>query len=278
MGHSNTNIEKNKATRKTKNSDMDTKMRKVWVEYKVSNSTEARNQLIEAYMPIVKFHADRVAAKVGVGTQSDELIAPGVFGMMDALDAFELDRGIKFTTFAAHRVRGAILDELRSMDWVPRLVRSRTAKYEDAKEQLSVELGREPNNEEIKDKLGVNKKDFKKINRDNGITGIVSLQQQMGDQSNGDRELDAERILADTKQADPSDEAQRIEMREMILEKLNRMERLLITLYYYEGMTMREISHTFQISESRVCQMHGQILKKLKTLTERFSLEPRVAC
>lgn len=275
MGHNNTQQKNTKA--RTKN-DLDAKMRKVWVEYKLTNSVEARNQLIEAYMPIVKFHSDRVAAKVGAGTTSEELIAPGVFGMMDALDAFELDRGIKFTTFAAHRVRGAILDELRSMDWVPRLVRSRTAKYEEAREELVSELGQEPSQEEIADKLGVSKRDFKKIKRDNGITGVVSLQQQMGDQNNSDRELDAERILADGNQADPSDEAQRIELREMILEKLGRMERLLITLYYYEGMTMREISHTFQISESRVCQMHGQILKKLKTLTERFKVEPRVAC
>jgi len=268
-----------KAKRRKKGDDKDVQLRKVWVEYKLTHSIEARNKLIEEYMSIVKYHADRVAAKVRNGTQSEELMAPGVFGLVEAIDTFELDRGIKFTTFAAHRVRGAILDELRSIDWVPRLVRSRTSKVETARERLIVELGRDPDDEEIAQKLGVKMREYRKINKDVGIVNFVSLQQQLGENKPGkEREVDAERILADEHQPDPVEEAQRREVRDMILKKLNRMERLLITLYYYEGMTMREISTTFQISESRVCQMHCKVLSKLKTLTRRYKLEPRIAC
>ncbi len=261
-----------------KASSKDARLQRAWTEFKITGSVEARNTLIEAYLPIVKYHADRVSARTGYKTPAEDLMTAGVFGLMDAIDAYDFGRDIKFSTFAAHRVRGAILDELRAVDWVPRLVRTRTAKVENARDRLSLELGRQPDDEELAAALQVSRQEYRKISRDVGITNQVSLQQTLNDgQSAHDRDLDAEHMLADPRQPDPLNLAQQHEVRHLVLDKLSRFERLLVELYYYEGMTMREISSTFDISESRVCQLHAQVLAKLKREMERIRFEPRLA-
>ncbi len=248
----------------------------LWMQYRRNGGdVTARNQLIEHYLPMVKFHADRIAFRTHGRLGGDELMAAGVFGLMDSIESFDFDRGIKFETFAGHRVRGAMLDELRSRDWVPRLVRSRTSKVEQARCSFIARQGREPADVEIAQSLGVDDVEYRKISRDSQVVGLVSLQQKMvGNRESTDRDLTAARSLADPTQAEPFMAAQTQELRELVLEDLQRVERLLIQLYYYEGMTMKEISLTFDISESRVCQLHSQILTKIRTQLRRHQLAP----
>src|SRR6187397_2267184 len=135
------------------NADIDIKQ--VWIDYKKNKTEQIRNVLMENYLHVVRYNAERVHAKLPDEVELDDLMSAGIFGLMDAIDAFDLDRGVKFETYCAPRIRGAILDELRSMDWVPRLVRSRAHKLDGAAKQLEVALGREPTIDELSEKLNL---------------------------------------------------------------------------------------------------------------------------
>ena len=134
---------------------VDVDIQQVWQAYRETGNVEFRNQLVERYLPLVKYNAERIWARLPDGVELDDLISAGVFGLMDAIDAFDLDRGVKFETYCVPRIRGAMLDELRTMDWVPRLVRSKATKLEEARKALEAELGRPPRPDEMAAKLGV---------------------------------------------------------------------------------------------------------------------------
>lgn len=141
-------------------------IQEIWLDYKQTGGEELRNRLMEHYLPLVKYNAERIHTKLPDEVDVEDLMSAGIFGLMDAIDAFDLDRGVKFETYCAPRIRGAILDELRSMDWVPRLVRSRSSQVDGARKSLEMELGRKPTTDEVCRKLKVSKEDFEKINRD----------------------------------------------------------------------------------------------------------------
>ena len=235
----------------------------VWLAYKKSPSQSLRNILMENYLHLVRYNAERIHVKLPDEVELDDLMSAGIFGLMDAIDAFDMERGVKFETYCAPRIRGAILDELRSMDWVPRLVRSRAHKMETATKQLETELGRTPTNEEIAKRLKIPMAEFEKIAKDASAVGLVSLSRKWFEtDSNKDvREID---VLEDKKGADPVREIQRKDLKELITKGLSRAERLIIVLYYFEEMTMKEIGATLDLSESRVSQMHSSILARLK--------------
>jgi RNA polymerase sigma factor for flagellar operon FliA len=234
-----------------------------WVEYKKTGSEELRNILIERYLDIVKFTAERMHMRLPSEVDVEDLMSAGLFGLMDAIDAFDLERGVKFETYCAQRIRGAIFDELRAMDWVPRLVRSRTAKVERARKGLEMELGRKPTEKEVCDRLAVNKSEFQKLSKDSKPVGVVSLNRKWFEtDSNKDvREID---VIRDNRQENPLTEVQRKDLKVLITRGLTRAERLIVMLYYYEEMTMKEIGLTLDLSESRVSQMHSSILARLK--------------
>lgn len=238
-------------------------IREVWGAYKKTPTEALRNVLMEHYLHLVRYNAERIHVKLPDEVELDDLMSSGIFGLMDAIDAFDLDRGVKFETYCAPRIRGAILDELRSMDWVPRLVRSRAHKMESATKQLEVELGRTPTNDEIATRLKIPKAEFDKIAKDASAVGVVSLSRKWFEtDSNKDvREID---VLEDKKGANPVREIQRKDLKELITKGLSRAERLIIVLYYFEEMTMKEIGATLDLSESRVSQMHSSILARLK--------------
>jgi RNA polymerase sigma factor for flagellar operon FliA len=219
--------------------------------------------LMEHYLHLVRYNAERVHTKLPDEVELDDLMSAGIFGLMDAIDAFDMARGVKFETYCAPRIRGAILDELRSMDWVPRLVRSRAHKIDGATKALEVELGRAPTEDELALKLGVDKNEFDKMQKDSSAVGVVSLSRKWFEtDSNKDvREID---VLEDKKGTDPVREMQRRDLKELITRGLSRAERLIIVLYYFEEMTMKEIGATLDLSESRVSQMHSSILLRLK--------------
>ncbi len=235
----------------------------VWSEYKKTGSEQLRNQLMENYLHLVKYNAERIYSKLPDEVDVDDLMSAGIFGLMDAIDAFDLDRGVKFETYCAPRIRGAILDELRSMDWVPRLVRSRSSIVEKARRSLQMQLGRKPTDDELCEKMGVDDDEYAKIRKDAGAVGVVSLSRKWFEtDSNKDvREID---VLKDAKQVNPFKVVQKRDLKELITKGLSRAERLIVILYYYEEMTMKEIGVTLDLSESRVSQMHSSILARLK--------------
>jgi RNA polymerase sigma factor for flagellar operon FliA len=238
-------------------------IKEVWIDYKKHKTELLRNILMEHYLHLVRYNAERIHVKLPDEVELDDLMSAGIFGLMDAINAFDLERGVKFETYCAPRIRGAILDELRSMDWVPRLVRSRAHKLDGATKQLEVELGRAPTNEEVAKRLKVPMGEFEKMAKDASAVGLVSLSRKWFEtDSNKDvREID---ILEDKRGANPVREIQRKDLKELITKGLSRAERLIIILYYFEEMTMKEIGATLDLSESRVSQMHSSILARLK--------------
>ncbi len=238
-------------------------IKKAWIDYKKNKTEDLRNILMENYLHLVRYNAERIHVKLPDEVELDDLMSAGIFGLMDAIAAFDLDRGVKFETYCAPRIRGAILDELRSMDWVPRLVRSRAHKLDNATKELEVEIGRTPTHEEVAKRLKVSMNEFEKMAKDASAVGLVSLSRKWFEtDSNKDvREID---VLEDNRGADPVREIQRKDLKELMTRGLSRAERLIIILYYFEEMTMKEIGATLDLSESRVSQMHSSILARLR--------------
>ena len=236
---------------------------KIWKEYKKTRDQGLRNKLMENFLPIVKYNAERIGAKLPDEIENDDLISAGIFGLMDAIDAFDLDRGVKFETYCAPRIRGAILDELRSLDWVPRLVRRRASELDRVSRELESNLGRSPSDLEIAKRFKLPKAEFEKLMRDANAVTQVSLSRKYSetDSSKEVREID---VIEDKRGCDPITEIQRKDLKDLITRGLTRAERLILILYYYEEMTMKEIGVTLDLSESRVSQMHSSVLKRLK--------------
>ena len=241
----------------------------VWLDFKRDQSNqELRNALIERFLPLVRYNAERVWAKLPDGVDVNDLISAGVFGLMDAIEAFDLDRGVKFETYCVPRIRGAMLDELRTMDWVPRLVRSKASKLEAARKEAEAELGRPPSDAEIARKMGLPMEEYDKHKSEASAVNLVSLNKKWyeTDSYKDVREID---IIEDTKGEDPTDGIQKRDVMKLVTKGLNRNERLIIILYYYEELTMKEIGTTLGLSESRVSQMHSSIVARLKDQLNR---------
>ncbi|HNO77935.1 MAG TPA: FliA/WhiG family RNA polymerase sigma factor [Phycisphaerae bacterium] len=236
----------------------------VWKEYKLAGGRPLRNRLMETYLPIVKYTADRISTKLPDEVDVDDLVSAGIFGLVDAIEAYDMERGVKFETYCAPRIRGAMLDELRAMDWVPRLVRSRANKLQRVCSSLEAELRRQPTDSELAKKLGVSKSELAKIVRDATAVSQISLSRKHfeTDSSRDVCEID---VLEDKRGRNPVAEVQKRDLKSLITRGLTRAERLILILYYYEEMTMKEIGATLDLSESRVSQMHSAILNRLKS-------------
>jgi len=239
-------------------------MEQLWIEYKRDlSSQELRNGLVEIYLPLVKYNGERIWSRLPEGVELDDLISAGVFGLMDAIDAFDLSRGVKFETYCVPRIRGAMLDELRTMDWVPRLVRSKASKLNEAMKTLEARLGRQPAASELAAELGISVPELEKMMLDANAVNLISLNKKWyeTDSYKDVREID---ILEDKKGEDPTKRIQKNDLMRLVTKGLNRNERLIIILYYYEELTMKEIGATLDLSESRVSQMHSSIVQRLQ--------------
>lgn len=250
----------------------DRPIEEVWRMYRDAPSESIRNFLMENFLPLVRYTAERMHTRLPAEVEVEDLMSSGLFGLMDAIDAYDIERGVKFETYCTQRIRGAIFDELRAMDWVPRLVRSRTAKVERASKQLEMELGRKATDKEISKRLDVDPDEYKKICRDAKPVGVVSLNRKWfeTDSSKDVREID---VVRDRRQENPVSRLQRDDLKLLLTKGLSRAERLIIILYYYEEMTMKEIGITLDLSESRVSQMHSSILARLKAQMQHRSKE-----
>lgn len=256
--------------------DQELSIEQVWEQFHETHDDYYRNLLMENYRDIVKYSAERLHAKLPDKVELDDLISAGVFGLMDAIDAFDPERGVKFETYCSARIKGSILDELRSMDWVPRLVRARAHRLSKATRSLETHLGRKPTEEEIAEELGMDMVEFARLQRDANAVSQVSLNTKFSD---GDGEKDVREIdvIKDERSEDPVIEAQKRDLKNLLTKGLTRAERLIIVLYYYEEMTMKEIGATLDLSESRVSQMHSSIIDRLKaqmhTRKKEFAVE-----
>ena len=248
---------------------------KIWEQFYKDRDECFRNLLMEHYGHLVKYTAERLHSKLPDKVELDDLISAGTFGLMDAINAFDPDRGVKFETYCSPRIRGSILDELRNVDWVPRLVRARAHQLTKATQSLEMRLGREPTEGETAKELNMDMEEFSRLQRDANAVGMVSLNNKYNE-SDGDKDVREIDIIKDRKSKNPLIEAQKRDLKNLLTKGLTRAEQLIITLYYYEEMTMKEIGLTLDLSESRVSQMHSSIIARLKaqmdTRKKEFSI------
>jgi RNA polymerase sigma factor for flagellar operon FliA len=236
---------------------------RIWAQFHKTRDEYYRNLLMEHYRDLVKYCAERVHSKLPGKVELDDLISAGIFGLMDAIDAYDPSRGVKFETYCSPRIKGSILDELRSMDWVPRLVRARAHQLAKATHSLETHLGRKPTEEEVAEELDMDMEEFDRLQRDANATSQVSLNTKYDD-GDGEKDIREIDIIKDEKSENPVTEAQKRDLKNLLTKGLTRAERLIIVLYYYEEMTMKEIGATLDLSESRVSQMHSSIVARLK--------------
>jgi len=242
---------------------VDVDVTELWREFKEHPTTPLRNRLVERYLPLVKYNAERIWQRLPEGVDLDDLISAGVFGLMDAIDAFDLGRGVKFETYCVPRIRGAMLDELRTMDWVPRLVRSKASKLNEAVKTLEARFGRPPSETELSEHMQISVEELERLMIEASAVNLISLNKKWyeTDSYKDVREID---ILEDKRAEDPTGRLQNRDLMRLVTRGLNRNERLIVILYYYEEMTMKEIGATLNLSESRVSQMHSSIVARLQ--------------
>jgi RNA polymerase sigma factor for flagellar operon FliA len=241
----------------------------LWEALKADPTSQTlRNRLVELYLPLVKYNGERIWSRLPEGVELDDLISAGVFGLMDAIDAFDLTRGVKFETYCVPRIRGAMLDELRTMDWVPRLVRSKASRLNEAMKTLDARFGRPPTEIELSTHMEISIPELEKMVLEANAVNLISLNKKWyeTDSYKDVREID---ILEDKKGEDPTRRIQKNDLMRLVTKGLNRNERLIIILYYYEELTMKEIGATLDLSESRVSQMHSSIVQRLQSQLQR---------
>ena len=243
--------------------DQELSIDQTWGQFHKTRDEHFRNLLLEHYRYLVRYCAERLHSKLPDKVELDDLISAGNFGLMDAIDAFDPTRGVKFETYCSPRIRGSILDELRSMDWVPRLVRARAHQLTKAIHSLETSLGRKPTEQEIAEELNIDMEEFNRLQRDANAASQVSLNTKYTD-GDGEKDIREIDIIKDERSENPVIEAQKRDLKSLLTKGLTRAERLIIVLYYYEEMTMKEIGATLDLSESRVSQMHSSIIARLK--------------
>lgn len=239
---------------------------RLWAEYKAGRAQDARDRLIVHYSPLVKYVAGRVAVGLPQNIEHSDLVSYGVFGLIDAIEKFDIGRNIKFETYAIARIKGAIIDELRSIDWVPRSVRSKARSIEKAYTKLEAKLLRTPTDAEIAQEMGISEPDLQAIFNQVSFVGIVALDEMLA--VSGERGEIA--TLGDTiadKGQGPVAAYEVEEMKQILARAINRLgdrEKIVLTLYYYEGLTLAEIGDVLGVTESRVCQIHTKAVLQLR--------------
>lgn len=237
----------------------------LWSLYKKNPTDQLRNRLVERYMFLVRSRAERVWSRLPEGIELDDLISSGTVGLIDAITSYDPNRGVRFEYFCLTRVEGAMLDELRSMDWVPRMVRSRASKLNETYKTLELQLGHKPTDQEVADHLGMPADELRQLFAESHCVNITSLDKTWSD-NDGSKEIREIDILADRKSEDPTERLAKVDLIRAFTKGLTKTERLIVILYYYESMTMREIGATLELSESRVSQMHSAIVERIKKL------------
>lgn len=247
----------------------------LWVNYKANGERVFRDRLILHYAPLVKYVAGRVRSGLPNNVESSDLVSYGMFGLIDAIDKFELDRKIKFETYAINRIRGAIIDELRSLDWVPRSVRSKARDLERAHSELEVELKRAPSEAELADRMGITRAELAKLMSQVSFTNVVALDDITHSGSDRGDKMTLGDLLEDPRAPDPKAEYETEEMKVLLAEQIAELperEKIVLTLYYYERLTLAEIGSVLGVTESRVSQIHSKSLLDLRARMQLIGL------
>lgn len=239
----------------------------LWRRYKQVRDQGVRDRLILTYAPLVKYVAGRLGAGLPSHVDESDLVSYGLLGLIDAIERYDPDRDVKFETYAIQRIRGAIIDELRSMDWVPRSVRSRARDIERAIAQLEAQLMRPPTDEEIAAKLGVSMEELDDALLEISRSSIAALDELWSSPTGSGDAVALVDTLEDPHAVEPGGEIERTELKELIGESIAALperEKLVVTLYYYEELTLREIGEVLGVTESRVSQLHTKAILRLK--------------
>lgn len=240
----------------------------LWRRFKTDGDQKARERLIVHYSPVVKYVAGRVAAGLPQSVDQADLVSNGMFGLIDAIEKFDTERGFQFETYAIPRIRGAIIDEMRAFDWVPRSVRNKSRQIEQAISKFEAQHGRAPNDTELAESLEWTEAQLGNALQKISVAGLVAIEELSTNRS-------GEEILPDALLAEGGNPVAALEdatNRKMLADALNRMgerEKVVVTLYYYEGLTMAEIGQVLGVTESRVCQIHAKAVLSMRNFAKQ---------
>jgi len=243
-------------------------LRDLWKRYKDQGDNTARERLVVAYSPMVKFVAGRLGAGLPSHVEDADLISYGLVGLIGAIERFEPERGIKFETFAMTRIRGAIIDELRSLDWVPRSVRSRAREIEQVQSKLEHELQRAPSESELAAKLNMTEEELQSALLEIANSSVYALDELWTVSDSSGDQVSLLDTIADDGAADPQEALATTEVKDRLTEAIGGLperEQLVVALYYYENLTLREIGEVLGVTESRVSQLHTKAVMRLKS-------------
>jgi RNA polymerase sigma factor for flagellar operon FliA len=243
-------------------------LRDLWRRYKEENDQPARERLVVAYSPMVKFVAGRLGAGLPSHVDDADLISYGLLGLIGAIERFEPERGIKFETFAMTRIRGAIIDELRSLDWVPRSVRARAREIEAAQNKLEHELQRSPTEAELAEQLNISEEMLQSSLLEIANSSVYALDELWSVSDASGDQVSLLDTISDPRADDPQESLASTEIKDRLTEaiaSLPEREQLVVALYYYEGLTLREIGEVLGVTESRVSQLHTKAVMRLKS-------------
>ncbi len=247
--------------------EVETAVAELWREFKSGEDQKLRERLILHYSPLVKYVAGRVGAGLPSNIEQSDLVSYGIFGLIDAIQKFDIDRAIKFETYAISRIRGAIIDELRAIDWIPRSVRSKARDVERAYATLEGKLRRTPSEAEVAAELGISVPDLQAIFGQVSFVNVLALDEMLNGGDKGDQ-LSLVDTLEDTRAEDPVQAFENEEMKHLLAGAINHLperEKIVVTLYYYEGLTLAEIGQVLGVTESRICQMHTKAVLQLRS-------------
>ena len=234
---------------------------KIWDRYMRTKETELRDQLILEYINVVNLVAGRMGMYLGYTVEYDDLVGYGIFGLIDAIDKYDMAKNVKFETYASLRIRGSILDHIRKLDWVPRTLRQKQKKMDTVSSKLEEELGRPATDQEIADELGLSLDEYEGWKSEAELSNLISLDDYLEQGNEGRLDAFGSRFVS------PEAAVEQEEMKKMLTEALMTLtekEQRVVTLYYYEELTLKEISEVLEVSESRVSQLHTKALKKIK--------------
>jgi RNA polymerase sigma factor for flagellar operon FliA len=247
--------------------EVDEAIASLWREFKDTGDTSLRERLILHYSPLVKYVAGRVGVGLPPNIEQADLVSYGIFGLIDAIEKFDLERAIKFETYAISRIRGAIIDELRSIDWIPRSVRYKAREVEKAYASLEAKLRRTPTEQEVAAELTISTTELRQIFSQVSFVNVLALDELLNTGGEKGDKLSLVDTLEDSKAEDPVQAFEAEEMKYLLAGAINTLperEKIVVTLYYYEGLTLAEIGQVLGVTESRICQMHTKAVLQLR--------------
>lgn len=242
----------------------ETGRKKLWDDYMKNKDPELREKIILEYAPLVKTVAGRLSMYLGYNVEYEDLVSYGIFGLIDAIDKFDTMKEVKFETYASLRIRGSILDQIRKMDWIPRTIRQKQKRIDAIIKEIEMETGKNASDEEIAEKLGISTEEYDEWQSQMKITGLVSLNEYVEQGSDVAQDLN-QRTTSRFEGPEENIEKQELtQVLQQALELLTEKECKVITLYYYEELTLKEISNILEVSESRISQLHTKALQKMR--------------